>query len=68
MGIRVTTTTEMSLHPDPIGLCRQCLHAREIPHPRGGPSYWTCALAAKDPRFPKYPRLPVLRCGGHEAK
>jgi hypothetical protein len=25
-----------------------------------------CGLAAADPRYPKYPRLPVLRCEGYE--
>lgn len=23
-----------------------------------------CGLSAEDPRFPKYPRLPVLACAG----
>jgi hypothetical protein len=48
-----------------VGLCADCIHARPLPHPRGGPAYWRCALAERDPRFPKYPRLPVLRCAGH---
>jgi hypothetical protein len=28
--------------------------------------FWMCALAARDPRFDKYPRLPVLECAGFE--
>jgi hypothetical protein len=26
--------------------------------------FFLCRLSATDPRFPKYPRLPVLRCDG----
>ena len=47
-----------------IGLCATCAHARIVPTPRA--TYWRCALAATDPRFAKYPRLPVLECDGHE--
>jgi len=27
-----------------------------------------CELALVDPRFPKYPRLPVLACDGYKKK
>ena len=27
-----------------------------------------CELSVTDPRFPKYPRLPVLSCEGYEKK
>jgi len=37
-----------------------------VPTPRA--TYWLCGLAATDARFEKYPRLPVLRCEGYEAK
>jgi hypothetical protein len=30
-----------------------------------GSTFWLCGLAAVDPRFSKYPRLPVLRCEGY---
>ena len=46
-----------------IGLCASCAHARIVPAPRA--TYWRCALSATDPRFAKYPRLPVLECEGH---
>ncbi len=26
--------------------------------------FYHCLLSKTDPRFPKYPRLPVLRCEG----
>jgi hypothetical protein len=28
--------------------------------------FWRCDLSAIDPRFPKYPRLPVRECSGYE--
>jgi hypothetical protein len=51
---------------EPAGLCATCIHARRVPHPRGEGAYWRCLLADTDPRFAKYPRLPVLRCSGYE--
>ena len=47
-----------------MGLCLHCRHARRVPTPRA--LYWLCELAATDPRFEKYPRLPVLACDGYE--
>jgi hypothetical protein len=48
-----------------VGLCADCRHARRVKSARGS-DFWLCALASIDPRFPKYPQLPVLECGGHE--
>ncbi len=48
------------------GLCATCQHAQCAKHPRGGMDYWRCALAESDPRFAKYPRLPVLACTGYD--
>ena len=47
-----------------MGLCLTCRHARRVPTLRA--TYWLCELAATDPRFEKYPRLPVLACPGYE--
>jgi hypothetical protein len=49
----------------PIGLCASCRHAR-IVHSSRGSALYLCRLAETDPRFLKYPRLPVLRCAGYE--
>jgi len=49
-----------------VGLCFGCRHARIVSTPRS--VFWLCELAASDPRFEKYPRLPVLACDGFEAK
>jgi hypothetical protein len=43
------------------GLCASCRHARCIESDRGS-IFVLCGYAAVDPRFPKYPRLPMLAC------
>ena len=48
--------------PDP-GLCATCTHAQQVETPRA--RYWLCRLSFTDPRFAKYPRLPVLACDGY---
>jgi hypothetical protein len=50
--------------PDPVGLCRDCRHARQVPSAQA--VYWLCRRSATDPSFPKYPPLPVRRCRGFE--
>ena len=45
------------------GLCVFCLHSRKITSGRGS-DFWLCGLAATNPRFPKYPALPVRECEG----
>ncbi len=45
------------------GLCERCANVRIIETPRGS-RFYLCRLSATDPRFPKYPRLPVLTCSG----
>jgi hypothetical protein len=52
------------MHGDTVGLCRHCRHARRVP--TAAAEYWLCGLSTSDPRFEKYPRLPVTRCAGHE--
>lgn len=46
------------------GLCAGCRHARVVETPRS--RFWRCGRAASDPRFARYPRLPVLECEGYE--
>lgn len=52
------------LGADP-GLCATCRHAELLASRRS--VFLRCGLAATDPRFPRYPPLPVLRCAGHAA-
>ena len=49
------------------GLCADCLHSRRIESAHGS-VFILCNLSLTDPRFPKYPRLPVLSCDGYEKK
>ena len=48
------------------GLCAQCVHRRDVRGARS--SFVMCALSSADPHFPRYPRLPVLRCRGFEKR
>jgi hypothetical protein len=47
------------------GLCSTCIHAKEMRNDRGS-VFLFCLLSRTDTRYPKYPRLPVLRCEGYE--
>jgi len=47
------------------GLCADCRHSRQISSRRGS-VFWLCRKSDDDPRFPKYPVLPVLACAGFE--
>ena len=48
------------------GLCTDCAHRRVV-RSRRGSSFLLCGLSRTDPRFPRYPRLPVLACDGFRA-
>lgn len=50
-----------------VGLCAGCAHASRVVSARGS-VFWRCGLAERDPAFEKYPRLPVLVCGGYRCK
>jgi 8-oxo-dGTP pyrophosphatase MutT (NUDIX family) len=50
-----------------VGIVGRRAHGRRIVSGRGS-AFWLCALASRDPAFAKYPRLPVLRCAGHQPK
>jgi hypothetical protein len=56
----------MSAAPPPSnGLCDACRHQRLVPNTRGS-VFSLCERSREDPDFPRYPRLPVLRCPGFE--
>jgi hypothetical protein len=55
----------MTSPPQRAGLCATCRHARTVTSARGS-TFVLCARSYDDPRFPKYPRLPVRACAGHE--
>jgi hypothetical protein len=49
------------------GLCGSCINARIIENKRGS-RFYMCQLSRTDPRFPKYPPLPVVQCVGYQPR
>ena len=49
------------------GLCDSCRHQKIIRSGRGS-EFSMCLRHKTDPRFPKYPRIPVGRCPGYERR
>jgi hypothetical protein len=65
--ITVTGPSGQEIDCAKAGLCAGCRHSRPIESDRGS-VFLRCELSLTDPRFPKYPRLPVLVCAGYEPK
>lgn len=53
--------------PPTAGLCARCIHARLIVSGRGS-QFVLCERSRTDPRFPRYPSLPVVVCAGFERR
>jgi hypothetical protein len=50
------------------GLCDSCRHQQVVRNTRGS-VFSLCRRSRTEPdRFPRYPRLPVLRCDGYERR
>jgi len=49
------------------GLCASCRHREEIVSAKGS-RFVRCGRSHDDPRFPRYPPLPVLACVGYEPR
>jgi hypothetical protein len=47
------------------GLCATCRHSAVIVSDRGS-RFYRCERAKTDPRFPRYPPLPVVSCIGYD--
>jgi hypothetical protein len=47
------------------GLCEECQHARRMESDHGS-VFLLCQLSFEDANFAKYPRLPVVACGGYK--
>jgi hypothetical protein len=52
--------------PASAGLCLGCVHGRPVVNDRGS-RFVLCDLSRTDARFPRYPRLPMVRCDGFDA-
>lgn len=55
--------TDDDLEAKKAGLCARCLHVKRVDSARGS-TFWMCT----EPSLPKYPRLPVVRCGRFGAR
>jgi hypothetical protein len=52
----------------PAGLCDSCAHQQLVRNTRGS-TFSLCRRSRTEPeRYPRYPRLPVLRCPGFERR
>jgi hypothetical protein len=52
---------------DDVGLCLTCRWVRAVTNRRGS-TFFRCRRADTDPRFPRYPALPMLQCVGYEER
>jgi hypothetical protein len=51
-------------HTVRAGLCARCAHVQIV---AGRASeFYLCRLSFSDPRFPRYPSIPVLQCSGFQ--
>jgi hypothetical protein len=48
---------------DQAGLCARCRHLQVVTSAKGS-RFYLCRLSVVDARFPRYPPIPVVRCGG----
>jgi hypothetical protein len=49
----------------PPGLCGVCRHSRTVTTARGS-HFRLCQRSVTDPRYARYPALPVVQCPGFE--
>jgi len=49
-----------------FGLCDTCMHQQIVRNTRGS-VFSLCRRSRDEPEFPRYPRVPVLECRGHES-
>jgi hypothetical protein len=58
----------VSVGETPAGLCGSCRHQQVVRNTRGS-VFSLCRRSRAEPeRYPRYPRVPVLRCGGYERR
>ncbi len=56
-----------STAPSPNGLCDSCTHQQLVRNTRGS-VFSLCKRSRQNPAYPRYPRVPVLSCPGHEPR
>lgn len=62
-----STGPEQAEESGRAGLCGGCLHVQVISSDRGS-RFYMCRRSQSDPRFPRYPVIPVLSCVGFEPR
>jgi phosphinothricin acetyltransferase len=65
VGLKFDERWDVAWYERPLGLCSTCIHQRLIRSGRGS-AFSMCLRHKTDPAYPKYPRLPVTACAGHE--
>lgn len=58
---------QLKTNETPLGLCQDCVFRQQIASPKGS-VFQRCNMSLQDPRYPKYPRLPVLICAAYTPK
>jgi L-amino acid N-acyltransferase YncA len=65
VGVKLDRRWDVAWYERPLGLCSTCAHQKLIQSGRGS-TFSMCLRHREDPAYPKYPRLPVRACAGHE--
>jgi phosphinothricin acetyltransferase len=65
VGVKLDRRWDVAWYERPLGLCSTCAHQKLIQSGRGS-TFSMCLRHRTDPRYAKYPRLPVRVCPGHE--
>ena len=65
VGVKLDRRWDVAWYERPLGLCSTCRHQKLI-HSGRGSTFSMCLRHRDDPSYPKYPRLPVRVCPGHE--
>jgi len=50
-----------------FGLCDSCVHQQIVRNTRGS-VFSLCRRSRDEPAYPRYPRVPVLECRGHDPR
>ena len=50
-----------------FGICDTCVHQQLVRNTRGS-VFSLCRRSRTEPEYPRYPRMPVLECAGHEPR
>jgi hypothetical protein len=61
------TDTARDDAPARVGLCATCAHVQIVTSSKRT-TFYLCKRSDTDPRFRRYPALPVVVCAGYEAK